>query len=183
MLQAAAAARRRQPDVARRAARFLRGKATPDGGFAGRAAASDLYYTVFAMQGLLALGESLAPGAAAAYLGAMGGGETLDLVHLSCLARCWALLGDGAAAPGPRAAVLARVETCRAADGGYHLAPGEAAGTAYAAFLALGAYEDCEAPLPRPDALAASVESLGTGDGGYANQHDLPFGSTAATAA
>jgi hypothetical protein len=182
MLRAAAKAQSLRPDVARRAARFIRSKALPDGGFAGRAPASDLYYTAFAMQTLAALGEQ-APDAVAAYLGALGDGGSLDFVHLACLARCWSLWQDGAPATDVRRAGPAHLESFRSSDGGYHLAPGAPAGTAYGAFLALGAYQDLQAPLPDPAGLARSVESLRTGDGGYANQHDLPFGSTAATAA
>ena len=182
MLRAAAKAQSLRPDVARRAARFIRSKALPDGGFAGRAPASDLYYTAFAMQTLAALGEQ-APAAVAAYLGALGDGGSLDFVHLACLARCWSVWQDGAPAPDVRRAGPAHLESFRSADGGYHLAPGAPAGTAYGAFLALGAYQDLQSPLPDPAGLARSVESLRTGDGGFANQHDLPFGSTAATAA
>ena len=182
MLRAAAKAQSLRPDVARRAARFIRSKALPDGGFAGRAPASDLYYTAFAMQTLAALGQQ-APAASAAYLGAFGAGGSLDFVHLACLARCWSVWQDGAPAPDVRQAMLAHLESFRSSDGGYHLAPGAPAGTAYGAFLALGAYQDLQSPLPDPAGLARSVESLRTGDGGYANQHDLPFGSTAATAA
>ena len=45
-------------------------------------------------------------------------------------------------------AVLARVERCRSADGGYATSPDAATGSAYAAFLAVGAYQDLGRALP-----------------------------------
>ncbi len=209
MLRAAARARRRRPDAAQRIARFLQSRAMPDGGFTGRGAASDLYYTVFGMQGLVALGEALPsaavepdaepaikpaiePAAEAAgharhatlhYLREFGDGASLDFVHLACLARCWALLADDKPAPDVRTTVLKRLEAFRSPDGGYHPTPGAGRGTAYAAFLALGAYQDFETPLPEPAGLVRCVQSLRTDGGGYANTPGMPQGSSPATAA
>ena len=211
MLRAAARVRRLRPDAARRIARFLKSRAMPDGGFAGRGAAGDLYYTVFGMQGLAALGEALPspaiepaaspspavepaiePAAEAAgyarptvvrYLRQFADGASLDLVHLACLARCWALLGADEPAPDVRAAILKRLEAFRSPDGGYHPTPGADRGTAYAAFLTLGAYEDFQTPLPEPAALVRSVRALRTDGGGYANTPGMPQGSSPATAA
>jgi prenyltransferase beta subunit len=82
-----------------------------------------------------------------------------------------------------RRAVLARLETWRSADGGYNPAPGAAAGTAYASFLALGACEDFAARVPDETGLARSLAGLRSADGGYANTPAAARGSTAATAA
>ena len=183
MLRAAARARRLRPDAARRIARFLESCAMSDGGFAGRGAASDLYYTVFGMQGLAALGQALPSPATLHYLRQFGDGASLDFVHLACLARCWALLGTDEPAPDVRAAILKRLEAFRSPDGGYHPTPGADRGTAYAAFLALGAYEDFQTPLPEPAALVRGVRALRTGGGGYANTPGMPQGSSLATAA
>ena len=183
MLRAAARAQRLRPDAARRIARFLQSCAMPDGGFAGRGAASDLYYTVFGMQGLAALGQALPSPATLHYLRQFGDGSPLDLVHLACLARCWALLDTDEPAPDARAAILKHLEAFRSPDGGYHPTPGADRGTAYAAFLALGAYEDFQTPLPEPAALVRGVRALRTGGGGYANTPGMPQGSSPATAA
>ncbi len=201
MLRAAARARRLRPGAARGIARFLQSCAMSDGGFAGRGAASDLYYTVFGMQGLAALGQALPspavesavePAAEAAghahpatlhYLRQFADGASLDLVHLACLARCWALLGADEPAPDVRAAILKRLEAFRSPDGGYHATPGANRGSAYAAFLALGAYEDFQTPLPEPAALVRGVRALRTDGGGYANTPGMPQGSSPATAA
>ena len=158
-----------------------------DGGFRGRTDRSDLYYTVFALDGLLALGVPVPIERTASYLASFGTGESLDFVHLCCLARCYAALRDAGApeackpALGP--ALLSRVEKHRSADGGYHPVPGQAHGTAYAAFLALGAYGDLQTKPPRPHAVAHSLEALRTPDGAWANERQAPGGSTNPTAA
>jgi len=182
MLRAARRARNRLPDAARTEA-FLRGLVRPDGGFAGRAGPSDLYYTVFAMHGLAALSADLLEAAPRRYLAAFGDGAALDFVHLACLARCWSLLPPPGAPGDLRRAVLRRIEAHRAADGGYHTAPGAAAGSPYAGFLALGAYQDFEADPPDREALAESVRAIRAEDGGYTHEPSARFTSTPVTAA
>src|SRR5207247_8177879 len=56
-------------------------------------------------------------------------------------------------------------------------------GTAYGAFLALGAYQDLKAQLPEPLRLIQSLKYLETEDGGWANERNVKTGSTNATAA
>ena len=218
MLRAAARLQDVRGDTARRVGPFIRSRARPDGGFAGRGDASDLYYTVFALQSLAAIGQALLPtpstGPAAAdpaaiepaaiepaaiepaagaagyarptvvhYLRAFADGASLDFVHLACLARCWALLDFAEPAPDVRAAILERLEAFRSPDRGYHQTLGAQRGTVYGAFLALGAYQDFQTPVPDPDGLVGSVRSLRSDGGGYANTPGLPAGSCAATAA
>jgi prenyltransferase beta subunit len=81
------------------------------------------------------------------------------------------------------AARLARIESFRTADGGYHVLPRSAAGTAYGAFLALGAYQDSGVALPEPLRLVQSLKFLETGDGAWANDRTMRIGSTNAAAA
>src|SRR5260370_25142905 len=71
---------------------YLRSQLTPAGGFADRAGNPDLYYTVFGLEGLIALRADLPANQVAAYLRTFDDGPNLDLVHLGCLARCWANL-------------------------------------------------------------------------------------------
>ncbi|MCI0432336.1 MAG: hypothetical protein L0271_01615, partial [Gemmatimonadetes bacterium] len=131
--------------------------------------------------GLIALQEEPPP-QAAAFLGRSAAIDTLDYVHLACLARGWAAVhhqpGEGAAD-----AVLARIERCRSADRGYATAAGAATGSAYAAFLAVGAYQDLARAVPDPAGVLASMGALKAADGSYGNQRDLPSGLTTATAA
>jgi hypothetical protein len=79
--------------------------------------------------------------------------------------------------------LLGRIEHCRAADGGYSTLPDAEHGSAYASFLALGAYQDTGRELPAPERVLDSIRSLRAADGGYANHPDLPVGLTPSTAA
>ncbi|MBI5775225.1 MAG: hypothetical protein HZA89_15995, partial [Verrucomicrobia bacterium] len=69
---------------------FLRRQQNPDGGFKDRTGRSDLYYTVFGLDGLLALQAELPLDSTTAYLKTFGDGDGLDFVHRCCLARAWA---------------------------------------------------------------------------------------------
>ena len=56
-------------------------------------------------------------------------------------------------------------------------------GSAYAAFLALGAYQDLGRTPPAAHGILRSLDGLRAADGGYANHPGLPSGVTTATAA
>ena len=58
MLQVARLAPKSLGDATELVAHFLRSQFNPDGGAKDRAGSSDLYYTVFALEGLLALSPS-----------------------------------------------------------------------------------------------------------------------------
>src|SRR5437763_14454179 len=90
MLQVARLAPRLLGPASDLVAEFLRSQMTPEGGFQDRAGAPDLYYTVFGMEGLLALRADLPVTPLCAYLRGFENGEGLDFVHLGCLARGWA---------------------------------------------------------------------------------------------
>jgi prenyltransferase beta subunit len=101
MLQVARLAPKLLADSSGLVREFVLSRLQPDGGFADRAGRSDLYYTVFGLESLLALQHPVPAGETARYLRAFGDGEGLDFVHLTCLARCWA--GVALDAPEPRA--------------------------------------------------------------------------------
>lgn len=162
---------------------FLGSQFNPDGGFRDRAGNSDLYYTVFGLEGLIALRADVPAEAVAGYLRSFGDGAGLDFVHLGCLLRCRAGLPPAYRDGIPADAVLSRVEAHRSGDGGYAAEPGQADGTAYHCFVALGAYQDCGREVPDPAGLVRCVGRLRAEDGGYANQQDVPLGLTPATAA
>jgi geranylgeranyl transferase type-2 subunit beta len=138
---------------------FLRSQINPDGGFRNRAGDSDLYYTVFGLESLVALQAELPIASASTFLHTFGCGGGLDFVHHACLARCWATI---ARQPEPAIAdaILARIESHRTYDGGYDQSPDAIEASAYAMFVALGAYQDCGRPLPKPDRFADSLEYL-----------------------
>ena len=161
---------------------FLRGHLNPDGGFQDRTGASDLYYTVFGLDGLVALQEELPVDLSAAYLDRFADGAGLDFVHVCCLARGWAALQrrpDGARIE----RLLGRIEDCRSEDGGYATTRGAAFGSAYGAFLAIGAYQDLGRAIPAAEGILTALEGLRATDGGYGNHPRLPAGITTATAA
>lgn len=182
MLQVARLAPKSLGDARELVESFIRSQQNPDGAFRNRAGESDLYYTVFGIESLIALQAAPPAIPVDGYLHAFGNGLDLDFVHLACLARAWAgITKDHSGVPTER--ILAGIEGHRTPDGGYHQAMRSEHGTAHAAFLALGAYQDLATDIPSPDRLLASLESLRARDGGYANLPGASAGVTTATAA
>jgi len=167
-------------------AAFLRERLNPDGGFQDRTGASDLYYTVFGLDALIALQEELPRAHTAAYVNGFGEGAGLDFVHLACLARAWAAL-RGPADSGLANHLLAHIEAYRSADGGYATTAAPAAatvhGSAYGSFLAIGAYQDLGRDVPNRDRIVSSLLELRASDGSYGNHPGQKSGLTTATAA
>lgn len=162
---------------------FLEGQLNDDGGAADRAGKSDLYYTAFALDCLVALQAEPPAQKVRAYLESFGDGSELDLVHKACLVRCWTALGEGWPNPEFPKAMLAEIERHRCEDGGYAMIQGAHHGTLYHAFLAMGVYQDVGAPIPNRGTLIESMESLRAGDGAYGNSLDMTMGTTPSTAA
>jgi prenyltransferase beta subunit len=163
--------------------KFLRSQLNTDGGFYDRAGRSDLYYTVFGLEGLLALQVELPTDATKRYLNQFGNGSDLDFVHLCALARCWAGLGTSELSIEMRNVLTQRIESFRAGDGGFNVATVAKFGTAYGAFLAVGAFQDLKLEIPQPLGIVQSLKFLETDDGAWANDRSLKIGSTNATAA
>jgi len=178
MLQVARLAPKQLGESRDLVASFVNSQRAPDGGFLDRAGNSDLYYTVFGLEALIALQTDPGCEAASAYLRGLGDGENLDFVHTACLARARASISAA-----PSAAITQRIESYRSADGGYNPAQGATEGTLYAAFLALGAYQDLRQDMPDSGRLLDFVARCKARDGGYANRPGLPAGLTTSTAA
>lgn len=174
MLQVARLAPTMLGEAAPRVAEFFRSQQRPDGGFADRGGDSDLYYTVFALEGLLALQQPLPIDAVRNYAASFGPGSDLDLVHLACLARCWSILPTAMQSDCPQDTLVAKLEACRSADGGYAWQPGEANGSLYNTFMVVGAYQDLRLPLPEPDRLRDFVLGLRDPLAGFRQSRDLP---------
>jgi len=184
MLAAAARATGQLNDSTGLVAEFIAGRINPDGGFRGRTSGSDLYYTVFGLESLMATGARIDRERHLAYLDGFADGRSLDLVHLACLARCRAgLCPPGDTADELNRSIARRLEYHRSADGGYGNSMGAEHGTAYACFLALGACQDLEVEMPNPPGLLECIASLQRPDGSFANDTTAQTGSTAATAA
>ncbi|MEQ1751721.1 MAG: prenyltransferase/squalene oxidase repeat-containing protein, partial [Prosthecobacter sp.] len=182
MLQVARLAPKMLGDSTSLVADFLKTRLHPDGGFMDRADKPDLYYSVFGIEGLMALQQPLPVEIMRSWLTKCGDGEGLDFVHLCCLARCWAGLGGGLTAE-QRSALAARIENYRAPDGGYHQSPGRKNGSAYGCLIAWGAYQDLGMLPPDALSIARCMDSLETPDGAWSNEPGLTLGSTTATSA
>ncbi len=183
MLQVARLAPRLLGDSANLVEDFFRRHQNTDGGFQDRAGDSDLYYTVFGVEGLLALQAEVDYERVRAYLLTFGEGQELDLVHVSCLARCWANLPMALREGMPVDAMRERIESHRKADGGYAALPEETDGTVYGCFLSWAGYQDLGCEIPDPEGMARCIGKLRAEDGGYANQKEVPLGLTPSTTA
>jgi prenyltransferase beta subunit len=211
MLQVARLAPKLLGESAALVGRFLRQQQNDDGGFKDRSGKSDLYYTVFGLEGLLALqtASNSPPGLSevqvgslcektVGYLKGFAEGKGLDFVHLCCLARAWASIGTlqsgSRGIPGGASSleILRQLEPFRSRDGGFAAMPKNETGTAYACFLGLAALQDLQAPLPDATGLEQCLRQLRTRDGAWTNEStagapqttgQLTVGSTNATAA
>jgi prenyltransferase beta subunit len=148
--------------------RFFQARQMANGLFQDRQGQGDLYYTVFGLEGLMAL--SVTPETAALRNTLLEWRDTppADLVHLCCLARAWAWV-EGGIPPALAADLAARLARYRAADGGFSPEPGAAHGTAYACYLAVGAYQDLGQPVPEAERILDCLTALRTPDGGWTN--------------
>jgi hypothetical protein len=181
---------------------FLRQQAD-DGGFIDRNGRSDLYYTVFGLEGLIALNipaletpvstKTVENSASRAreYIFSFTDLGKLDFVHLCCLARAWAAVINLAPMQSTlpvRDELLQRIASSRSVDGGFNPVAGSSSGTAYGAFLGLGAYQDLQVQIPEPEKLSCSLKSLEAAEGGWINERPNQSasnlkGATNATAA
>ncbi|NBB95396.1 MAG: hypothetical protein GVY16_06605 [Planctomycetes bacterium] len=144
----------------------LRAQQQEGGAFTDRAGRADLYYTVFGVEGLLALDQPIDGDALAAWLATIDP-AALDLVHAAALARVWADL-PGRAMPEPmRRALLDIVARHRSDDGGFAGLPACPQAGPYGCFLALGALQDLDAPEAIPYGLADALDVLRRRDGGF----------------
>jgi prenyltransferase beta subunit len=182
LLQVARLAPRLLGDSAGLVRDFLRRQLTPEGGGCDRAGRPDLYYTTFTLAGLQALDVEIPVDRVERFLQSFGQGEKLDFVHVSALARCWGALGHKRMPPGLDRALLARVEQFRKPDGGYEGDANLSYGTAYGAFVALGAWEDLGGVSPHTLKLIQSLKRLESSDGAWSNVPGSNTGATNATA-
>lgn len=167
MLRAARAGAENPRLDATRVRDFLLAHRDPAGGFLDRAAAPDLYYTVFGAEGLLALSglEDDHRRDLRTYLGSFGHAEQLDLVELGCLARCWADVGG--LDESTRKGLLDRLEDFHCVDGGYSQTPGYDQAGVYGCFLAAGVQEDLVGQISADQEIVKFIEASRTSQGAY----------------
>ena len=183
MLQVARLAPKLLGESADLVTQFLRSRLSAEGGFLNRDDKPDLYYTVFGIEGLLAMQQPLPKDLIAGWLRQFGEGEDLDFVHLCCLARSWSALDAKALTAEQRQSMAARVEAYRSPGGGYHPAKERERGSAYGCLLAAAAYEDLGLPLPAVNEVKECMDSLLCPDGGWTNETMLMLPNAPGTAA
>ncbi|MCC6231736.1 MAG: hypothetical protein IT580_03785 [Verrucomicrobiales bacterium] len=182
LLQVARLAPRLLGDSTDLVRRFLASQWTEAGGARDRAGRPDLYYTIFALAGLQALDAVVPRESTLRFLHTHGHGDGLDFVHLGALARCWAALSPPPPDPATVEALLTGIERYRKRDGGYDGDLSLDYGTAYGAFVALGAYQDLGRTPPHLLSLVSGLRQLETPDGVWSNLPKARFGATNATA-
>lgn len=154
MLQVARLAPKLLQEAADPVAAFLRSQFNDNGGARDRAGNSDLYYTVFALDGLISLQQEPPSDRVRRYLESFGDGDGLDFIHLACLARCWAALGKGALDPDISGRLALRLIQ-GGNDGVYHR------------FLKFGALEDLGADADGAEEAAGQILELQSPDGSF----------------
>ena len=172
-----------EPESVDQIASFVKDQMVEDGGFRGRTESSDLYYTLFGIECLQALGHNLPFHKLAKYLAGFKEGNGLDFVHLTCLARSLAKLKNPTKQTTPVKAIFQRVERYRSGGYGFRMTPDAKHDSIYATFLAFLAYEDTGKVIRDPAALTCCFDKLKTKDGAYADQPGLSTGTTTVTAA
>jgi prenyltransferase beta subunit len=181
LLQVARLAPRLLADSTDLVRKFYAAQFDDEGAARDRAGKPDLYYTIFALAGAQTLEIEVPIEKTRRWLESFADGDGLDFVHLGALARCWAAAGNSS--PHVADAVLRRLERFRQQDAGYNSSPGASFGTAYDAFVALGAYQDLGRTPPDTLGLLRSLKRLETPDHAWTNVPGQKTGSLNPTAA
>lgn len=190
-LRLAAGASRLPEPLRTRHGAYLARQQQPDGGFAGRRGASDLYYTGFGLRGLALLGtlESPQAEAVARYLRAQLGRPLppIDFLSLVFSAVILDVLGgiDVFAAAGlDRAAEVARLlAPYHRPDGGYAKSERSGQTSTYHTFLTATCLDLLRIPLVEPDPIVKLLRDRRRGDGGFVELPVMTHSGTNPTAA
>lgn len=164
MLQVARLAPKLLGDSADLVREFVLNQQNSDGGFNDREGRSDLYYTVFGLDSLIALQVFAPLDPVRRYLEGFGDGTRLDLVHLCALLRSWAAVSH-------REPPL------------FHPRWGgqPPAAARFAARPPGGELADEHKPLPllvsQSIEIVRRIEQFRTADGGYSVGNDRRFGT------
>lgn len=162
---------------------FLTASINPDGGFKGRDRKSDLYYTVFGLEALLALGAAFPRNQIFNFIQGSINKDPIDLVHLTAIIRCCANLSGNDIEKGLREKFMKDLEIFRSKDGGFANDIGAEHATAYSCFFALAAYQDLQIDMPGNTMVAKCIQALSIPGGGFTNNIKIKTSSTNATAA
>lgn len=183
MLQVARLAPKLLGDSTQLVVDFVRSRLAGDGGFMGREDRSDLYYTVFGVECLIALQAEVPWERIAPFVRGFEDGGDLDLVHLACLVRLHSAMPRSSPERERIESWVSRLGAFRSEDGGYHNEAGSAGGTVYGCFMATGMCQDLGFELPDVDRVERFLRRMETPDAAYANDSAMSVGTTPATAA
>jgi len=162
---------------------FLKSQHAPQGGFYNRAGEADLYYGFFGMECMSSLGLKLDQKLWSVYLDEFGDGPDDDLIHLSCLVRCWANLPSACLTPQRRLSFLRKLENFRSEDGAFNTILNQTKGSAYGCFVALDTYGNLKSQCPNINPLIERILKVKTPTGAFAFDEGRPEGTTPTTAA
>ncbi len=164
---------------------------TQDGGFCGRDVRSDLYYTAFALRGLVLLGEldDRVANRVADFLRQQLQGETtlIDLMSLVFAARLLESSSGievlGELSPEWSEKLADTFESLRREDGGYAKTFEGQASSTYQTFLIALTYQLMDRPLPDPERACEFVLNQHRDDGGFVEIRVMRRSGTNPTAA
>ncbi len=174
-----------------RHAAFLAARHRDDGGFAGRQGQSDLYYTGFALRGLMLLGALTeeAAGKVVRFLRArldldLSAIDFLSLVFSSVLLEVTHGLDVFAQAGIDRQAAIRRfLQPLRRHDGGFAKTPASGHSSTYQSFLSVACLDLIGAKIEDRGELIGMVRSRRRPDGGYVELEAVARSGTNPTAA
>jgi hypothetical protein len=161
---------------------FVRSQMNADGGFRGRSAESDLYYTVFGLECARAIALAFPLDDLRKFVEAKAQ-RPLDFVHLTCLARCLEILWPDHAKPAWGAQLPTRLAAYACAEGGFHRKPGQRRGAVYESFLGMLAGESLGEEWPGLDPFGDVLAGFCQASGGFSNGDGLWSSTTPVTAA
>lgn len=170
---------------------FLLRHQLPDGGFRGREGDSDLYYTSFAIRGLMMLGgldeATLTPLTEYLQQQDWRNLHVIDLMNWLSSAVAVQLAGGRSLLPETddnwAEHLAGRLEQVRTPDGGYGKSPAGASGSTYHSFLVMLTYQLLGRTLPRPNALIQFLYDRQRSDGGFVEIGPMKRSGTNPTAA
>lgn len=170
---------------------FVLSQQMPDGGFRGREGDSDLYYTGFAVRGLMVLGGMTGEEceAVSRYLRSLKQDSlsVIDLVSWLYSGLAVQIFGGGDpfedAAPDWREQIAATLESVRTEDGGYAKTTEGAVGSTYHSFLVGLTYELIGMEVPQPNRLIQFLYDRQRDDGGFVEISPMKRSGTNPTAA
>lgn len=161
---------------------FIRNQQNADGGFRGRMQASDLYYTLFGLNSLMALGAAPPAERMREYLLSIEA-SALDLIHLHCLIRCLESLPASRASEKHCSRARSRLMGYRSPMGGFTMTRHGEVASIYATFLAVHALRKRSTIQQARRGVRHCLEKRRTADGAFADQPGLTTGTTTVTAA